>query len=137
SFSLPTSSLSSPRRIHAHRSLAPRRPTRSPSVSFRRSVAHRDLHSFPTRRSSDLSGGVLVRRGGAFERLERAAGARRAAQIRRRSEEHTSELQSRVDLVCRLLLEKKKQHNNSSRPLRLIVWPRHTCDIHATDAVSP
>src|SRR5438105_10442886 len=27
---------------------------------------------------------------------------------RRRSEEHTSELQSRVDLVCRLLLEKKK-----------------------------
>src|SRR5438105_8080529 len=27
----------------------------------------------------------------------------------RRSEEHTSELQSRVDLVCRLLLEKKKQ----------------------------
>src|SRR5438067_10805959 len=30
-------------------------------------------------------------------------------QIRRRSEEHTSELQSRFDLVCRLLLEKKKQ----------------------------
>src|SRR5207247_6970905 len=27
-----------------------------------------------------------------------------------RSEEHTSELQSRVDLVCRLLLEKKKRH---------------------------
>src|SRR5207247_11393701 len=27
-----------------------------------------------------------------------------------RSEEHTSELQSRVDLVCRLLLEKKKNH---------------------------
>src|SRR5207247_6653212 len=27
-----------------------------------------------------------------------------------RSEEHTSELQSRVDLVCRLLLEKKKKH---------------------------
>src|SRR5438105_12050289 len=30
-----------------------------------------------------------------------------------RSEEHTSELQSRVDLVCRLLLEKKKQKNPS------------------------
>src|SRR5216684_2936444 len=29
-----------------------------------------------------------------------------------RSEEHTSELQSRLHLVCRLLLEKKKQHNN-------------------------
>src|SRR5207247_6008228 len=30
---------------------------------------------------------------------------------RSRSEEHTSELQSRVDLVCRLLLEKKKKYN--------------------------
>src|SRR5699024_11287020 len=29
----------------------------------------------------------------------------------RRSEEHTSELQSRFDLVCRLLLEKKKKQN--------------------------
>src|SRR5207247_7989047 len=29
-----------------------------------------------------------------------------------RSEEHTSELQSRVDLVCRLLLEKKKKHTD-------------------------
>src|SRR3712207_7163560 len=32
----------------------------------------------------------------------------------RRSEEHTSELQSRQYLVCRLLLEKKKTHNNRS-----------------------
>src|SRR2546421_5284456 len=31
----------------------------------------------------------------------------------RRSEEHTSELQSRSDLVCRLLLEKKKKKNNT------------------------
>src|SRR5699024_11793630 len=30
-------------------------------------------------------------------------------QLRARSEEHTSELQSRFDLVCRLLLEKKKE----------------------------
>src|SRR5437868_15489926 len=30
-----------------------------------------------------------------------------------RSEEHTSELQSRFDLVCRLLLEKKKKINNN------------------------
>src|SRR5207249_6361164 len=30
-----------------------------------------------------------------------------------RSEEHTSELQSRFDLVCRLLLEKKKKHTNT------------------------
>src|SRR2546422_4910577 len=32
-----------------------------------------------------------------------------------RSEEHTSELQSRLHLVCRLLLEKKKNTNNSDR----------------------
>src|SRR5438874_13171845 len=32
----------------------------------------------------------------------------------RRSEEHTSELQSRRDLVCRLLLEKKKKKNNKT-----------------------
>src|SRR5437868_14403036 len=33
--------------------------------------------------------------------------------IELRSEEHTSELQSRFDLVCRLLLEKKKNKNSS------------------------
>src|SRR2546429_4990102 len=33
-----------------------------------------------------------------------------AGQRRCRSEEHTSELQSRLHLVCRLLLEKKKEH---------------------------
>src|SRR2546421_1802824 len=32
----------------------------------------------------------------------------------RRSEEHTSELQSRSDLVCRLLLEKKKKQDSSN-----------------------
>src|SRR5690625_5096071 len=32
-----------------------------------------------------------------------------------RSEEHTSELQSRGHLVCRLLLEKKKKDNNTNR----------------------
>src|SRR2546426_7861320 len=31
-----------------------------------------------------------------------------------RSEEHTSELQSPCNLVCRLLLEKKKEHNGES-----------------------
>src|SRR2546429_7360618 len=37
-----------------------------------------------------------------------------------RSEEHTSELQSRLHLVCRLLLEKKnKQQHPSSRPARM------------------
>src|SRR6266571_9488687 len=33
-----------------------------------------------------------------------------------RSEEHTSELQSHVNLVCRLLLEKKKKNKNTSLP---------------------
>src|SRR2546422_1363381 len=32
-----------------------------------------------------------------------------------RSEEHTSELQSRLHLVCRLLLEKKKKNNNNTK----------------------
>src|SRR5260221_7758643 len=38
-----------------------------------------------------------------------------------RSEEHTSELQSHSDLVCRLLLEKKKKHHyDSAEALRLV-----------------
>src|SRR5690349_16765366 len=39
--------------------------------------------------------------------------------FRRRSEEHTSELQSRRDLVCRLLLEKKKNNNTTPACTRL------------------
>src|SRR5438034_11679968 len=35
--------------------------------------------------------------------------------LRRRSEEHTSELQSHSDLVCRLLLEKKKKKNKKQK----------------------
>src|SRR5205809_1870002 len=43
--------------------------------------------------------------------------ALRAAQLGMRSEEHTSELQSRLHLVCRLLLEKKKKTNTyATRP---------------------
>src|SRR5690349_24195233 len=77
---------------------------------------HRDPHSFPTRRSSDL-----LEADERVIQLERQFGhgvedmnayARRlkkgSREIRARSEEHTSELQSRRDLVCRLLLEKKK-----------------------------
>src|SRR5215475_5811076 len=37
---------------------------------------------------------------------------RRPAPVRARSEEHTSELQSRENIVCRLLLEKKKKKKN-------------------------
>src|SRR2546428_10017491 len=41
-------------------------------------------------------------------------GRRTAARAAPRSEEHTSELQSRSDLVCRLLLEKKKKKKSAS-----------------------
>src|SRR5690606_41831601 len=93
--------------------------------------AHRHLHSFPTRRSSDLSlaHGLLhgaPARGRHRRRRARArapvcarhgAGARaigalaaRPAALAARSEEHTSELQSRENLVCRLLLDKKRYY---------------------------
>src|SRR2546427_9464295 len=44
------------------------------------------------------------------QRSIRAATAGSRASSGRRSEEHTSELQSQSNLVCRLLLEKKKTH---------------------------
>src|SRR5438067_6400956 len=48
-------------------------------------------------------------RGGGAKRLYRKIDfKRRKDGVPARSEEHTSELQSRFDLVCRLLLEKKK-----------------------------
>src|SRR5450432_3290897 len=43
-------------------------------------------------------------------------------EIRHRSEEHTSELQSRSELVCRLLLEKKKTQLGEARTLFVIFW---------------
>src|SRR2546429_4953691 len=42
-----------------------------------------------------------------------------------RSEEHTSELQSRLHLVCRLLLEKKKQQYKTLSD-HMNAWHRHT-----------
>src|SRR2546421_1582286 len=51
-----------------------------------------------------------------------------------RSEEHTSELQSRSDLVCRLLLEKKKkiQRDDTHAPdlTRPCEHARHVCERH-------
>src|SRR5438874_9684140 len=50
-----------------------------------------------------------------------------------RSEEHTSELQSRRDLVCRLLLEKKKKNTERDRePRRRVLLP----PVLRTDAVT-
>src|SRR5207249_5834205 len=105
--------------------------------SFQSSVPHRHLHSFPTRRSSDLTlynytarpiyqGTVQILIDKVQPKVlpikELVDGAtadfQTEYQLLRgrlllervvRSEEHTSELQSRFDLVCRLLLEKKKK----------------------------
>src|SRR5688572_32375778 len=82
-----------------------------PRASSSKHRAHpRNQHSFPTRRSSDLM---------QFRPLQPVLSYRFAApplvhgdasEFHRawRSEEHTSELQSQSNLVCRLLLEKKK-----------------------------
>src|SRR5207302_11438673 len=88
------------------------------------------LHSFPTRRSSDLclasnrarpafeashwrnaKALAQMRRSfsGRVRRICANAFAFRQCDASNRSEEHTSELQSRENLVCRLLLEKKKK----------------------------
>src|SRR5437867_9409455 len=73
------------------------------------SVELRDLHSFPTRRSSDLGPTAGGAAGPAARPPASGWGRRRS---RPRSEEHTSELQSPYDLVCRLLLEKKNHHTD-------------------------
>src|SRR5438105_12787589 len=70
---------------------------------------------FRSNRRTDRYGGAVENRARlSFEALER-------------SEEHTSELQSRVDLVCRLLLEKKKARASCLRWCwqfgRLAAWP--------------
>src|SRR5574341_2175023 len=44
----------------------------------------------------------------------------------RRSEEHTSELQSPTNLVCRLLLEKKKKKKSSARKLMIYITIKKT-----------
>src|SRR5437764_10545678 len=86
------------------------------------SYQHHHLHSFPTRRSSDLSAVCPIVNSGARDKSRnrhRAGGLLRSASlvsrairecpsVASRSEEHTSELQSPMYLVCCLLLEKKK-----------------------------
>src|SRR5438445_875274 len=53
----------------------------------------------------------------------RAAAPPAPADVLPRSEEHTSELQSRQYLVCRLLLEKKKDNNNEPPDTLLLTAP--------------
>src|SRR2546422_5077720 len=58
------------------------------------------------------------------EALERTGTLERAMDRAQRSEEHTSELQSRLHLVCRLLLEKKKRKTatNRKKPISRNPW---------------
>src|SRR3712207_8704421 len=85
-----------------------RRPPRStlfPYTTLFRSVPHlgADLAD-----QGDLVHEPRVETAGPGHLLDRRAGGeRRLRQVEPRSEEHTSELQSRQYLVCRLLLEKK------------------------------
>src|SRR5690348_17935471 len=71
------------------------------------------LHSFPTRRSSDLvENDDDVRPESHVPSSSARCGERSFANCHEiRSEEHTSEHQSPVHLVCRLLLEQKKRIN--------------------------
>src|SRR5699024_12220037 len=94
----------------------------SPTFFFYCHAHYPDLHSFPTRRSSDLRSRSKLP-GYFSDALKVCRKRQRKVEIlcegesvpvpvqaldNVRSEEHTSELQSRFDLVCRLLLEKKK-----------------------------
>src|SRR2546429_7310872 len=87
---------------------------------------------FPTRRSSDLHllhGAAQVEVGVGMARDAQRAAVRRwhllhvdvvaYAPFPGRSEEHTSELQSRLHLVCRLLLEKKKKKTRTELACRV------------------
>src|SRR2546422_7804666 len=83
------------------------------SQSMRRSGSN-SISRYPSCDSTTRirSGGRRTVSAFATARATRAAGRPRCPD--RRSEEHTSELQSRLHLVCRLLLEKKKKRQVSS-----------------------
>src|SRR2546422_3132243 len=86
-----------------------RRPPRSTlfpyTTLFRSHVVH-DQHAVPR---ADRVAVHLQRVRPVFERVLHSSPLGRQLPRLARSEEHTSELQSRLHLVCRLLLEKKKK----------------------------
>src|SRR3712207_6992975 len=89
-----------------------RRPPRStlfPYTTLFRSDAHRHLVQVPAR--AGLRPTPPEPLGDGRTELEHPAADRLVGHLER-SEEHTSELQSRQYLVCRLLLEKKKNNYN-------------------------
>src|SRR2546422_7687111 len=84
-----------------------RRPPRStlfPYTTLFRSAA-------PGRARARHAGGAGEHDAERDDRACEPVGQRGGPQARKRSEEHTSELQSRLHLVCRLLLEKKKKYS--------------------------
>src|SRR5690242_20855187 len=91
-----------------------RRPTKSPlfpyTTLFRSLGCRRDRVGQHTRRGRQRCVGPrALGRPPHHAAANAPADARNALRDLRRSEEHTSELQSHVNLVCRLLLEKKKK----------------------------
>src|SRR2546422_2801481 len=87
-----------------------RRPPRStlfPSTPLSRSPGKHRRETQPAARGT-LSPGTIQYSRGPHMPDYTAEHARAGIQTKLRSEEHTSELQSRLHLVCRLLLEKKK-----------------------------
>src|SRR3712207_8187546 len=94
-----------------------RRPPRStlfPYTTLFRSDARVDVHHGAAR---EVEGAPLEQEAGIRERrVEGRLRARLGGGIPRRSEEHTSELQSRQYLVCRLLLETKNRVRETPTP---------------------
>src|SRR2546422_2919467 len=92
-----------------------RRPPRSTlfpyTTLFRSCPLQVDSGSVTFRWAVDTAA-VSRRTGGAIAGAGTTTGSSGTALASRRSEEHTSELQSRLHLVCRLLLEKKKKYKN-------------------------
>src|SRR3989454_2631332 len=73
--------------------------------------------------------GVDVENGFTPEYVTIKEKAKTLAEIKKRSEEHTSELQSPCNLVCRLLLEKKKEPKEAADDAHKSVHPY--TEIHA------
>src|SRR4051812_49817634 len=81
-------------------------------ASFFNDTATTEIYALSLHDALPISG---QRRAGVGRRRTSDPRAARGSLVRR-SEEHTSELQSHVNLVCRLLLEKKKSRNIRGRP---------------------
>src|SRR5207249_11114897 len=69
------------------------------------------LRVFPVFIAHPGSSRVLIRSNRVRQRIQDSSVSERMGMEEMRSEEHTSELQSRFDLVCRRLLERKKATN--------------------------